>query len=775
VKTSGMRGRLLNRRAATLLMGSVFAGLTADYRRRLRRDTRRLRLLADVAQVAYIGQRAPDIAQAIADLLVPELVDLCVIDVVGGDGKLQRLGGALNGEPELLRTFLARPPSVPGTHGTSASALMPGSVAHLHRIDDALRRQAAHDEEDFRLLQRLAVESAVTVPLVGREQPIGVMILGTRAPRGRLTGDDVEFTRTLAGRVALALDNAALSQELSSTERQLEVILEAVDAAITVRDTYGRMVYANQAAADLLKLPDPEVVKVQPPGQLMDRFDVYTEAGDPVDLADLPGTRLLAGEVSPPPLVVRNVVKETGEERWLLNRATAVTDAQGQVLMAVNLIEDVTVTKRSEIAQRLLATTARQLAEAADLPRTLGAIADAAVPGLADWAGVDLLSPSGEEITTVAISHRDPEKIRLGWHLRSKWPVEPGEPEGMAAVMRTGEPQLIRDISDEMLVLGAQDPEHLAVLRAVGLSSTMIAPIRAGSRILGALSFVSSTSRRFDERDLTLACDLGRQAGIFINNALLHAEQAHIAETLQSGLIPDSLPALDGWQASSAYRASGPNEVGGDFYDIICFEGGWAAVIGDVVGKGPEAAALTALARHTLAAIIESTGDAAHALAVLNGRLRRDDDLGSMCTIAVAVITDDQRATIFSAGHPLPLLGRDGSVSFVGTTSPLLGFLEEIQVIPTQIQTQPGDQLVLYTDGVLDAAGPDDRFGEQRLLETIQRVLKDETESPADSLIAAIDDFLQGDQNDDIAILSLTRSPVAATSAPGAARDAAPR
>ncbi len=775
MKTSGMRGRLLNGPAATLLMGSVFAGLAADYRRRSRRDARRLRLLADVAQVAYIGQRAPDIAQSIADLLVPELADLCVIDVVAGNGQLQRLAGALNGEPELLRAFLARRPSPPGARGTSASAVMPGAVTHLHRIDDALRRQAAHDEADFRLLQRLAIESAVTVPLVGREQPIGAMILGTRAPRKRLTGDDLEFIRTLAGRIALALNNAALSEELSSTEQQLEVILGAVDAAITVRDTYGRMVYANQAAADLLKLPDPEAVKAQPPGQLMARFDVYTEAGDPVDLADLPGTRLLAGEASPQPLVVRNVVKETGEERWLLNRATAVTDAQGQVLMAVNLIEDVTETKRNEVAQRLLATSARQLAEASDFPRTLGAIADAAVPGLADWAGVDLRSPSGEQITTVAISHRDPEKVRLGWHLRSKWPVEADEPDGMAAVIRTGEPQLIRDISDEMLVLGARDPEHLAVLRAVGLTSTMIAPIRAGARILGALSFVSSTSRRFDERDLRLACDLGRQAGIFINNAQLHAQQAHIAQTLQSGLIPHSLPELDGWQASSAYRASGPNEVGGDFYDIICFEGGWAAVIGDVVGKGPEAAALTALARHTLAAIIESTGDAAHALAVLNRRLRRDDDLGSMCTIAVAVITGDQRATIFSAGHPLPLLGRDGSASFVGATSPLLGFVEEIALIPTEIQTEPGDRLVLYTDGVLDAVGPDDRFGEQRLLQTVQRTLTDETKSPADSLIAAIDGFLQGDQNDDIAILSLTRTPVAATSAPGSTRGAASR
>ena len=95
--------------------------------------------------------------------------------------------------------------------------------------------------------------------------------------------------------MALALDNAVLSQELSSTEQQLETILGTVEAGIIVRDRHGRMVYANQAAADILRLPDPEAIKSFPPGLLMDRFDVYSEHGDPIDLTDLPGSRILSG------------------------------------------------------------------------------------------------------------------------------------------------------------------------------------------------------------------------------------------------------------------------------------------------------------------------------------------------------------------------------------------------------------------------------------------------------------------------------------------------
>ena len=257
------------------------------------------------------------------------------------------------------------------------------------------------------------------------------------------------------------------------------------------------------------------------------------------------------------------------------------------------------------------------------------------------------------------------------------------EAQGVPAVIRRGEPQLISDITDEMLVAGARDPEHLEVLRAVGINSTMIVPISVGATVLGALSFVSSTARRFDDRDLQLAGDLGRQIGVFVHNAQLHTAQAHIAQTLQAGLIPSRLPALQGWDVSSAYRAAGrANQVGGDFYDIVRFEHGWAAIIGDVVGKGAEAAALTALARHTLAAIIESTGDVPYALSVLNRRLRlRHGDHSSMCTIAAVLISDEHEAIVFSAGHPLPVLRSAGRVELVGRTSPMLGFVEDIELV----------------------------------------------------------------------------------------------
>lgn len=705
-------------------MGSGFAIVTAVLRRRLGRDADRMAVLAQVAEVARGGRPLERMAQELADVVVPRVADLCVIEAAVPDGGSRRVAVAAAGHTR-------------------------GMTAQLR------------DADEQQLSSELGVLSPVVVDLSAGGRVLGRLLLATRPPRPALcTPADVSYVHTLAGRLGLALDNVTLSTALSSAEQRLDVILANVDAAVTVRDRDGRMVYANQAAAELLRAPGVDALMQAHPGEVIDRFDVYTEEGDPVNLADLPGTRILSGERDPGPMIVRNVVKETGQERWLLNKASAVAAPDGTVLMSVSLTEDVTETKRNEIAQRLLASTARSLAEASDPTATLEAAVRAAVPSLADWAGVDLVDSRGR-VRTVAIAHRDPEKVKLGWRLRTRWPVEPDETQGMMEVMRTGRAQLVRDIPDEMLTAGARDPEHLAVLREVGLNSTMIAPIRVGQQILGTLSFVSSTSRRFDERDLELACDLGRQIGIVIDRAELHAAQSHIAQTLQAGLIPPSLPPVEGWEISCAYRAAGrANDVGGDFYDLVSFEGGWVAIIGDVLGKGAEAAALTAMARHTLAAIIGSTGEMGHALEVLNQRLRqRDRNFRSLCTVAAVLMTGDDTATIFSAGHPLPLLSRGAVARPVGEPSAMLGFLDELEVRPTAVAIEPGDRLVLYTDGVLDAIGADDRFGEMRLIETVGAA--GAAQGTAARILAGVDAFLTGEQVDDIAIMSLMRSPVA--------------
>jgi serine phosphatase RsbU (regulator of sigma subunit)/PAS domain-containing protein len=549
---------------------------------------------------------------------------------------------------------------------------------------------------------------------------------------------------------------ATYRDRLARADHQLQAIFSTVVAAVMVRDADGHLVYANQAAADLLRMPDVDAVRAATSEDLMDHFEVYAEDGGPVSLGDLPGTRVLTGETSPPPVLVRNIVKATGEERWLLNTAHAIRPEEGAPLLAVNLIEDVTETKRAELAQRLLAAAAPHSTEAADVDATLQSIAEAAVPGFADWAGADLVEPGGG-VRTVAIAHLDPDKVRLGWRLRREWPVGGDAAGGIGAVIRTGRPQLAEEVTGEMLEQTAASAEHLAVLRAIGLNSTIIVPLTAGGEVLGALSFVSSTARRFDGRDLELARDLGRQIGIAVKNAQLNEERARIAQTLQASLLPDRLPRIPGWRLTSVYRAAGTQTVvGGDFYDCVAFDGGWAVVIGDVVGKGAPAAALTALVRHTTTTMIEATGDPVAALRLLNRRLcERGAETMLLCTVAVIAIRGDH-AIVSSGGHPLPLLRRGGDVRPIGHTSPLLGVYPEAEYNAVRMEIRPGDRLLLYTDGVTDAPGADERFGEQRLIESF-RTLDDDVEDVAAEVLRTVDGFLTAAQGDDIAMIGLDR------------------
>ena len=172
-------------------------------------------------------------------------------------------------------------------------------------------------------------------------------------------------------------------------------------------------------------------------------------------------------------------------------------------------------------------------------------------------------------------------------------------------MLRTGESQLWPHIPDELIVEAARDEEHLRLIRALGMVSAMVVPMRVRDRVLGAITFVSAESgRTFNAGDLRLAEDLALRAATAVENARLYRARSAIAQTLQASLLPPMLPEVPGVEVAALYRAAGEgHEVGGDFYDLFATtEDHWFAVIGDVCGKGAEAAAVTALARYTIRA-----------------------------------------------------------------------------------------------------------------------------------------------------------------------------
>jgi serine phosphatase RsbU (regulator of sigma subunit) len=457
-------------------------------------------------------------------------------------------------------------------------------------------------------------------------------------------------------------------------------------------------------------------------------------------------------------VLVRNIVRATGEERWLLNKVSSLRDEAGNLLRVVNVIEDVTEVKRAERAQRLLARASEVLSSSFDYEETLQRVAEIAVPTLADWAAVDMLGRGGM-IEQVAVAHSDPERVALAHRLRESYPVRDSDAPGLPAVIRHGRSEVQHRIPDEALVAYAEDEEHLRMLREVGFGSLMMVPLQAGSETLGALTFVNSDpARAFGDAELQLAQELGRRAGVAVLNSRLYSRRTEIARALQHGLMPPELPDVPGWSAAVLYRPAGElNEVGGDFYDIFEGPDGWMLVIGDIAGQGAEAATRTSLARFTARTAAELTGDVSRAIGQLNETLRGQSGL-PLCTIVCGSLkhTSDGGAqlTMASAGHPPPLLVRGGEVIPVGDPGTIAGAFDGEQWPSATVELIPGDTLVFYTDGVIDAVGEHDRYGEARLHETLKGL-----EGSVDGRLAALGSqltaFQRGPQRDDTTVLVL--------------------
>jgi PAS domain S-box-containing protein len=542
-----------------------------------------------------------------------------------------------------------------------------------------------------------------------------------------------------------------LEQELGGS-RALIGVLDALADAVTIRATDDRLIYANRAALERIGLDSVEDLRAADPRELMGSWITTGEDGGPIAMDDLPSVRLLRG-LRPDPLILRTVHRESGEERWVVLKATAITDAGEAIRAAVTIIEDVTADKRASLRTEFLAEAARVLSSSLDYEETLRNVAALAVPDIADWCAVDLFDSEDSRVP-VAIAHVDPSKIEMAERLRAYQPTQLDPERGLGKVLRTGEADLIADIPDELLAESAADATHLELLRAVGLRSALVVPMKMRGRTIGAISMVAAESgRRFGREDVEFAGQIADRAALAVENARLYTERSHIAETLQQSLIPDSLPTIPDWEVTALYRASGAeNEVGGDFYDLWPVGKDWIAIMGDVTGKGIEAAALTSLARHTAMEASHTSSEPSYILSRMDAALKRKAEL-SICT-AVAMRLRGASGSVALGGHP-PLihLGEEGPRQ-LGRHGAVLGCLENTSWPQEEFRMRPGETLVAITDGLTDALGENGvRFGEARLNEVLEQGGGEPVAELLDRVATALDRFQIGEQADDMALL----------------------
>ena len=271
------------------------------------------------------------------------------------------------------------------------------------------------------------------------------------------------------------------------------------------------------------------------------------------------------------------------------------------------------------------------------------------------------------------------------------------------------------------LAFGA--PGRMGAARAS--AAWLMAPLTGrDGRNVGVVQVLDKGGEEFTDNDEAVLVQLAQLASTELQNLRLYQEQADLAETLQRSLLPPRLPETREFDVAAMYRpGTRALDVGGDFYDFFRIgEGRWAAVIGDVCGKGPAAAALTGLTRHTVRAAAVGVGEPEAVVRLLNDAILRDQT-NEFCTVAFASVVrrgPGAEARVVCGGHLPPVVVRaDGRLDHLACTGALLGVVDDPDPVQVTAALGPSDALVFYTDGITEARMPREIFGEQRLFDLL--------------------------------------------------------
>ncbi|MER5578847.1 SpoIIE family protein phosphatase [Streptomyces massasporeus] len=412
------------------------------------------------------------------------------------------------------------------------------------------------------------------------------------------------------------------------------------------------------------------------------------------------------------------------------------------------------------------------LAGTLDRDQTLALMAQMTVPTLATWCAVYTIADQASEPYLSYVLHEDEELIDGIKSLLSKVPppdpvptpgarvwTAPGEVAHQAA-LRSSMRSLGLSGSPTRQVTPGIGPT-LATASAVG-GETVVLPLVARNRVIGMLTLGKPTDEHFRQEILELAEDLSRRAALALDNARLYSERTAISQSLQRSLLPPGLPEIGGVEVDVIYRAAGEgNEVGGDFYDVFPIrDGAYGFAIGDVCGTGPNAAAVTGLARHALRLLAREGLSGPAVLERLNSAILDEGARSRFLTLLYGELRPQEDGSaelkVVCAGHPLPLrLRQDGSVEPAAEPQPLLGVIEDLELYEQTVTLDPGDVLLCVTDGVTERREGARMLGDDGLADVLTTCTGLTAGAVAARIMRAVERFASDAPSDDMAILAM--------------------
>ncbi|MFE7174186.1 SpoIIE family protein phosphatase [Streptomyces sp. NPDC057616] len=412
------------------------------------------------------------------------------------------------------------------------------------------------------------------------------------------------------------------------------------------------------------------------------------------------------------------------------------------------------------------------LAGTLDRDQTLALMAQMTVPTLATWCAVYTIADQASEPYLSYVLHEDEELIDGIKSLLSKVsPPDPVPTPGARVWTAPGEVAHQAALRSSMRSLGLSGgPTHqiasgigptLATASAVG-GETVVLPLVARNRVIGMLTLGKPTDEHFRQEILELAEDLSRRAALALDNARLYSERTAISQSLQRSLLPPELPEIGGVEVEVIYRAAGEgNEVGGDFYDLFPIsDGAYGFAIGDVCGTGPNAAAVTGLARHALRLLAREGLSGPAVLERLNSAILDEGARSRFLTLLYGELRPQEDGSaqlkVVCAGHPLPLrLRQDGTVEPAAEPQPLLGVMDDLELYEQTVTLDPGDVLLCVTDGVTERREGTRMLGDDGLADVLTTCTGLTAGAVAARIMRAVERFASDAPSDDMAILAM--------------------
>jgi PAS domain S-box-containing protein len=631
----------------------------------------------------------------------------------------------------------------------------------------------------------LPLRVAVAAPISWGDLAWGVLVVFRREDNA-FTDDEVQFVQAVAATTGLVLQRGRAEAELRASSLRLDLSLTAGGLGAWSWDIVSGALDLNRSACAVFG------IDVDAFSGTIEEFLALVHPEDRIDIRESVARALKErGDYRQQFRVVR---RTDGEVRWM--------EVWGQVLERggsrhlVGVSSDITDRRRSdeqreallglERAARVEAEASRErLAFLAASSARLGAsldpdvaaadVADLCVPAIADVTLIDVVDDGGHLV------ERSSKGIDADLHaavreLRERRSSRGGQGGiwNEAAVAASGQALLVANLTDDDYANSAEDDRHLAVYRQAGVRSALIAPLRARNRVIGVLTLLrcGDEAVAYDDDDLAMVEELAARAALAIDNARLFHSRSRVARSLQAALLPPALPHIAGLELAARYQvAEADVAIGGDFYDVMELAAGqWGVVVGDVCGRGPDAAALTGLVRHSVRAAAVRETQPSRVLAQTNAAVLDQIDDAKFCTAAYLRLTPAREASTgsvallaSSAGHPRPVVVRTtGSAEFLECAGTLLGVVPDPELVDVHAELAPGDALVLYTDGVTEARNEGQQFGEERLLEMLGGLAGSTADEIAGGLAAAVDSFRRS-ASDDTAILVIRAEPVSVT------------